>query len=369
MDATFTDDQLTFAEATRAVLTGEVTPDRLRARWSTEDGLDKSLMEQIQSLGLNSVLVPEALGGLGLGQTDFILMAQACGYVALPEPVVEQVTIAAPLLVDAVDRGLGDGRVQTLLDGLQQGTAQVAVGHPINPLINFAHTADWFLLGHGEGLYLVPADEVVVKPLKSMDPSRRIAEVGFDADAAYCLAQGDVGAELWRATLNRGALASAAQLVGLAEAMVEQTVRYTTDREQFGRAVGANQAVKHLLADVAVQLEYAKPVVYRAAYTAEVSPGRADFAVSHAKAAATRAALLASRQCIQAHGAMGYTWECDLQIWVKRAWALAREWGDEGFHKNRIHEWLLRPEALLGPDFTFGRRSITEVPASEEEAA
>jgi hypothetical protein len=121
-----------------------------------------------------------------------------------------------------------------------------------------------------------------------------------------------------------------------------------------------NQAVKHLMADVAVQLEYAKPVVYRAAYTAAVSPDRADFAVSHAKIAAARAAMLAARNSIQLHGAMGYTWECDLQIWVKRCWALAREWGDDGFHKNRMHEWLLRPNALLGPEFTFGRRSITD---------
>jgi len=360
MDSTFTEDQKTFAEATRAVLTGEVTAERIRQRWATPSGVDDALLEQIKGLGLNGMLVPEALGGLGLGQTDFVLMAQACGYVALPEPVAEQVTVVAPLLVDVVDRGLGDSSVQQVLDDLQSGSVRVAVAHPINPMVNFAESADWFLLGHGEALYLAAAEQVNLRPRKSVDPSRRLAEVNFDARDAHCLARGDVGAELWRATLNRGALCTAAQLVGLAEAMVEQTVRYTGDRQQFGRAVGANQAVKHLLADVAVQIEYAKPVVYRAAYTAEVSPDRADFAVSHAKVAAARAALLATRHCIQAHGAMGYTWECDLQIWVKRAWALAREWGDEGFHKNRIHEWLLRPNALLGPDFTFGRRSITD---------
>ena len=132
--------------------------------------------------------------------------------------------------------------------------------------------------------------------------------------------------------------------------MIAQSVQYTSDREQFGKAIGANQAVKHLLADVAVQIEYAKPVTYRAAYTLGVSPTRADFAVSHAKSAAARTALMASRHCIQVHGAMGYTWECDVQIWAKRAWALAREWGDEGFHNNRIHEWLLRKNALLGPN-------------------
>ena len=139
---------------------------------------------------------------------------------------------------------------------------------------------------------------------------------------------------------------------------ITSSVQYTQDRSQFGRPVGANQAVKHLLADVAVQLEYARPVIARAAYTVGVSPERADFAVSHAKLAATRVATLAARQAIQVHGAMGYTWECDVHIFAKRAWALASEWGDEGFHKNRIHEWLLQPNALLGPEFTFGRRSL-----------
>jgi alkylation response protein AidB-like acyl-CoA dehydrogenase len=359
MNFTFTEDQQMFAEAARSVLTAEVTSDRIRERWSTASGLDRSLLKQVQELGLPGMLVPEALGGLGLGQTDFVMMAQTCGYVACPEPIVEQVMVTAPLLVDVLDKGLGDGSVQTALDALQSG-ALVATGHPINPFINFAEQAEWFLLGHGEGLYLLPANAVTVKPSKSVDPSRRIAEVTFEATDAHCLAKGESGAALWRATLNRGALATAAQLVGLAQAMIDQSVRYTTDREQFGKAVGANQAVKHLLADVAVQIEYAKPVIYRAAYTAEISPTRADLAVSHAKVAAARAALLASRHCLQAHGAMGYTWECDLQIWVKRAWALAREWGDEGFHKNRIHEWLLRPNALLGPDLTFGRGSITD---------
>lgn len=363
MDFTFTEDQQMFAEAARSVLTAEVTADRIRDRWSTPSGLDLPLLHQMQELGLPRMLVPESLGGLGLGQADFIMMAQTCGYVACPEPIAEQVMVTAPLLVDVLDRGLGHGAVQTALDALQGG-ALVATGHPINPFINFAEQAEWFLLGHGEGLYLLPASEVTMKPCKSVDPSRRIAEVSFEASDAHCLAKGESGAALWRSTLNRGALGTAAQLVGLAQAMIDQSVKYTTDREQFGKAVGANQAVKHLLADVAVQIEYAKPVIYRAAYTAAISPGRADLAVSHAKVAAARAALLATRHCIQAHGAMGYTWECDLQIWVKRAWALAREWGDEGFHKNRIHEWLLRPNALLGPDLTFGRGSITDTVAA-----
>ena len=365
MNFTFTEDQLSFREAIEAMLKTEVTTDRIRARWEGDSGVEPALLEQIQALGLNGMLVPESLGGLGLGPTDFVLLAEACGEVALPEPVAETVMVALPLLVDVLDRGLGNGHVQQVIDGVCAGELSVAVGHPLNPCVNFADSADWFLLGEGEALYLVPRGDVALTARKSVDPSRRLSEVSFDSHRAHRLADGDTGAELWRATLNRGALASAAQLVGLSRGMVAQSVQYSADRQQFGKAIGSNQAVKHLMADVAVQIEYAKPVVYRAAYTVEASPARADFAVSHAKVAAARTALMAGRNSIQLHGAMGYTWECDLHIWVKRAWALAREWGDEGFHKNRIHEWLLRPNALLGPEFTFGRRSIL----SESDAA
>jgi alkylation response protein AidB-like acyl-CoA dehydrogenase len=192
----------------------------------------------------------------------------------------------------------------------------------------------------------------------SVDLSRRLSKVSWQPRSETCIARGEIGADLWRSTLNRGALANAAQLLGLSEAMVAQAVKFASDREQFGRPIGVNQAVKHLLADCAVKAEFAKPAIYRAAYTVAVAPTRADWSVSHAKASAGDAARAASRNCTQVHGAMGYTWECDLHIWMKRAWTLDREWGDAGFHKNRIHEWLLQPNALLGPQYTFGRRHM-----------
>ncbi|MDA7584671.1 acyl-CoA dehydrogenase family protein [Luminiphilus sp.] len=121
MNFTFTEDQNTFADATRAVLTAEVTADRIRDRWLTASGIDGPLLQQIQELGVPGMLVPEALGGLGLGQTDFVMMAQTCGYVACPEPIAEQAMVTAPLLVDVLDKGLGNGSVQTALDALQGG--------------------------------------------------------------------------------------------------------------------------------------------------------------------------------------------------------------------------------------------------------
>jgi alkylation response protein AidB-like acyl-CoA dehydrogenase len=364
MDFTFSAEQLEFRDALNALLREEVTGERIRARWESNTGWDEGLEAQLLSMGVFSLMFPESLGGLGLGMVDSVLLAEACGRVVLPEPVVETMMIVSPLLVDILDRGLGNGSVQAIVDDLMAGKSRIAVSHPINPHLNFAARADWIMAGSGDGVYLLPVDAIQLTARKSVDPSRRLTEIRFDPLPEYCLAQGEVGAALLRAVLNRGGLATAAQLLGLAENLIQQSVQYAGDRTQFGRPVGANQAVKHLLADVAVQLEYARPVIARAAYTVGFSPERADFAVSHAKLAATRVAALAARYAIQVHGAMGYTWECDVQIAAKRVWALISEWGEEGFHKNRIHEWLLQPNALIGPEYTFGRRSLM-IPSSD----
>ncbi|TFH68834.1 acyl-CoA dehydrogenase [Gammaproteobacteria bacterium LSUCC0057] len=356
MDFTFNQDQQMFTETLAALLAAELPADRIRQRWQSDSGIDAALAAQLVELGLPAMLVPEALGGLGLDATDFIQLAECCGRFALPEPAVEGALVAAPLLVDIIHGNPSAApRLTALLEELMAGEAAVAVGHHLNPYVNFAGQADWFLLGHGNAVHLLPASEVAITAVKSVDPSRRLGELAWRPSAATLVADAELGAACWRATLNRGALGNAAQLLGLADAMVKQAVAYSADRQQFGKPIGVNQAVKHLLADCAVQIEFARAPVYRAAYTVAQAATRADWAVSHAKVVAGEAAQLAARNSIQVFGAMGYTWECDLQIWAKRGWVLDREWGDAGFHKNRVHEWLVQPNALIGPEYTFGR--------------
>ncbi len=359
MNFTFNDDQLLFRDTVRDLLTHEVTAERIRQRWDSATGIDSAALKSMVDLGLTAALVPEAQGGLGLNAVDFILLAEECGRAALPEPIVDSCLVATPMLVDA-DRALDGGNscLLELLEGIAAGEQTVLCGTSINPYINYAHCADYLLLPHGNEVHLVAVKDVELERQTSVDLSRRLSKVNWIPRSETCIASGEMGADLWRSSLNRGALGNAAQLLGLTEAMVARSVQFATDREQFGRPIGVNQAVKHLLADCAVKAEFAKPAIYRAAYTVAVAPTRADWSVSHAKASAGDAANTASRNCTQVHGAMGYTWECDLHIWMKRAWTLDREWGDAGFHKNRIHEWLLQPKALLGPEYTFGRRHM-----------
>jgi alkylation response protein AidB-like acyl-CoA dehydrogenase len=130
-------------------------------------------------------------------------------------------------------------------------------------------------------------------------------------------------------------------------------VDYAAQRKQFGKPIGAFQAVKHHLADVAVKIEFAKPVLYRAAYALQYGDPAAPVLVSHAKLACGDAAWMAARRSIQVHGAIGYTWEADLQMFMKRAWALDALWGDRSHHKARVAESILRDDARIGPGETF----------------
>ena len=153
--------------------------------------------------------------------------------------------------------------------------------------------------------------------------------------------------------LNRAALATSAQLLGLAQRMLDLGIDYSAQRKQFGKPVGSFQAVKHHLADVAVKIEFARPVVHRAAYALSRLDPRQSVLVSHAKLAAGEAALLAARRSLQVHGAMGYTWETDLQMFMKRAWALDAAWGDRAFHKTRIASHIFADGSTVGPGATF----------------
>ena len=153
--------------------------------------------------------------------------------------------------------------------------------------------------------------------------------------------------------VDRGALASAVQALGLTQRMIDLSVAYTSERNQFGKAIGSFQAVKHHMANIAVRLEYAKAPVHRAAYAISQGQASAPQYVSHAKLVACEAGNLAAKNCIQVHGAMGYTWEVDLHIFMKKAWALANTWGDAAFHKARIAEAIFIGDTALGAGATF----------------
>ncbi|MBT4519030.1 MAG: acyl-CoA dehydrogenase [Halieaceae bacterium] len=347
MDFTFSEDQLLFQQTVRDFLVSEVTPQRIRASWETDSGRDPKLWDQLTEMGLVGMTAPETWGGLGLSELDFVLLARECGYVALPEPLVHTALVAVPML-----GALGGELAQRWLPAIAAGEATVIVGLEQNLLLEDAHRADLLLIQRGDALYALNPEQCKLRHNESVDPSRKLYAVEI-CDSAEPISTGAPVQAFTTAALNRGALGCAAQALGLAQRMVDLSVQYTTDRNQFGKPIGSFQAVKHHMANIAVRLEYAGAPVARAAYSIANSEPGASRHVSHAKLVACEAASLAAKNCIQVHGAMGYTWEVDLHIYMKKAWALNNTWGDAGFHKNRVSSWIFSPDAKLGAGSTF----------------
>ncbi|MFZ5957913.1 acyl-CoA dehydrogenase family protein [Pseudomonas knackmussii] len=352
MDFTFNDDQLSFQDSVRAFLTNQVTPERLRELWDSESGRCDQLWAQLAELGLTVLNVPEAYGGLGLDVTDWVLPAQECGYAALPEPLLDTLLVGVPLLA-----ALGaehEALKSDWLGRIAEGRARLAVGHPDNLLVADAHVADLLILGSRDEVHAVPRAAVELTRSPALDPGRQLFSVQWTPSAQTLVASGEQARTLWAAAFERGALACAAQQLGLARRMVDLAVDYSFERKQFGKPIGSFQAVKHLMADVAVLIEFAKAPLYRAAQSIAEGHPQAALHVSQARLACAEASQLAAKHAIQVHGAMGYTWEVDLQIYMKRAWALDKVWGDRSLHKARLCQALFAGELNAGAGHTFG---------------
>jgi alkylation response protein AidB-like acyl-CoA dehydrogenase len=349
VDFTFDEDQLLFQKTVRDFLEGECTPDAVRAQWESESGHSPGLWARLAELGIPGLLVPEEHEGMGLDEVDAVLLFEEMGRAALAEPVVETAAVAAPLLAELGDSELA-GR---WLKPIALGEAVVAVSDASSPLVSDAGVARLLLLFHGDAVHAALPADLRLEVQATNDPSRRLFAVGWQPSDATRVADGERGCALQAAAFDRGALACAAQQLGVCDRLVEMASAYARERRQFGVPIGSFQAVKHMLANVKVALEYARPLVHRAAHSvASGAPGRAVH-VSMGKVAACDAATRAARTALQVHGAIGYTWEQDLHIWMRRAWSLEQAFGRNDFHRRRVERAVLSEDARLGPGTTF----------------
>jgi len=306
-----TEEQRGFAESLDDLLSKADTPSVIRA-WRDGDskpGLD--LWRRLAETGVTGLLVPEDEGGLDASPVDVCVAFEALGRHAVPGPWVESAAFAA--------RALGGGR-----DSLAAGEEVVTVA-PASPTPRAldADVADRILVVD-DGLRAATVGDRHT----SVDPARRLFSVSSaapvsgttreDVDAAHDLA----------------VLACSAQLLGLGEHLLEESVDYAKTRTQFGRPIGSFQALKHALADVKITLEFARPLVYGAAVE------RSSTLASAAKVAVGDAAYLAARVALQVHGAIGYTAEHDLSLWILKVRALVGAWGTSSYHRGRIFSAL-----------------------------
>jgi alkylation response protein AidB-like acyl-CoA dehydrogenase len=349
MQLGFSEEHELLQSALRDFLAKECTPEFVRSCWETDTGRSDKLWRQLAELGVTGTLVPEARGGLDMDETLLVLLLEETGRAALAEPMIGTAAVAAPLLRDLEP----PERADSWLERIAAGEARIAVGHEANAFLADAHVAELLLLPHGDEIHAVPPSEARLTREPSNDPSRRIFSVAWSPRAETRLVAGDAARDLLAAAFDRGALGCAAEALGAGDRLVELAVSYAGQREQFGRPIGSFQAVKHMLADVKVKLEYARPLVYRAAWSVAQGARWRSLHVSMAKLAACEAAAAAARTALQVHGAIGYTWEQDLHLFMRRAWSLAFDWGLCCVHERRVREVVLEGDAPVGPGTTF----------------
>ena len=311
MEFALDEQQRDFAASIDAALGAADLPAAVRA-WSAGDvAPGRKVWEQLANLGVTALTVPEKFDGIEADPVDLVVALERLGRWCVPGPVAESIAVA-PVLLASDDRcaGLASGELITT----------VAMPPQVPRAVD-ADTAGLVLLAGEQGVTEGAAGECH----ESVDPSRRLFDVTATGDA-------------WQADVMRaydfGALATAAQLVGAAEALLAASVDYAKQRSQFGRIIGSYQAIKHKLADVHIAIELARPLVYGAALSLQSRD------VSAAKVAAGEAGLLAARSALQTHGAIGFTQEHDLSLWLLRVQALRSAWGTPEVHRRRVLEAL-----------------------------
>ncbi|MDQ1465921.1 MAG: hypothetical protein QOH10_336, partial [Actinomycetota bacterium] len=256
MHFAFSDEQLALRDAVRDLLAKECPPAAVRAAWSSPSGRCPSAWAALTEMGVLGVVAPEALGGLGLDEVDLVLVLEETGRFALPEPIVETAAVAVPLLAER-----GDSRAEKLVNG-----ASAAVVHALAPYAVWADTAECIIvLGDGQ-LAVVGSADLPLRSAPSVDGARRLFAVDLTASLPSGTAPPDTNVNVDLA-IDRAALGTAAQLVGLADRMISMTVEYATARHQFGVPIGSFQAVKHKFTDMLVALERARATCYFAALT------------------------------------------------------------------------------------------------------
>jgi alkylation response protein AidB-like acyl-CoA dehydrogenase len=329
MRFSFTEEQDMFLDTVRDLLADLCPPDAVRASWENDDGRVPGLWSALADMGMLSILAPEAAGGLGMDEVDLVRLLEETGYAGVPDPVMEHTAVVVPALAEAG----ASGHLAAAIAGRTTCTIGLAGG---GGYVVGAAGADLVVAERDGGL--VAATGYRVEPQASIDQSRRLSKL-VEIEGHESL----VGADTALAN-DRAALGTAAQCIGVARRLLDSTVEYVSERHQFGKPVGSYQAVKHHLADVRLGVEFAAPLVHRAAWSVAhpeshdaVTRGRD---VSMAKSMASDAVDRACRAALQCHGAIGYTFEYDLQLWLKRGWALAAAYGDARSHRDRVADAL-----------------------------
>jgi alkylation response protein AidB-like acyl-CoA dehydrogenase len=320
----FDDEQEEIKRTAREFLASRFPPEKVR-ELAESGSYDDSLWKEISELGWPGIAIPEEHGGQGLGMVELAILCEELGYACAPTPFLSNAAAGLVLLEAGSDEqrerwlpGIASGETIAASEATRNGGA----------LVPDAQVAAVLVLAEGDGARIVEPGAAEIEPLELIDATRRYARVSASGGESL---PGDVGPGV-----DRAMVAVAAELTGIAQRAMEMAVQYAKDREQFGRPIGSYQAVSHECARMLYDAEEARSLTYYAAWTADAEPETLPLAASMAKARASDAAWNVTAASLQVHGGIGFTWEHDLQFWLKRARVDGELYGTARQHRDRV---------------------------------
>ena len=354
MDFALSDEQKMLQETVQQYIENECPAPRLREIFDSDEGYEPSLWKGLAELGVAGLAIGDEYGGAGLELLDLAVVAETIGYGALPGPFFNHALAAY-----AIEQGGSDAQKSEWLPKLASGEAlgaialsdeegvwdpsqwTLAAGDKLTgskPGVPFADVADVIVVGvSGGGFALVTKDAagMTFEAIDIADRTRRWSTVRFDGTPCEALENGAAAAPKVR---DAGLVLLAADAFGGSQRCLEMSVEYAKTREQFGVVIGSFQGLKHQLSNMAIQVEPNRGLYWYAAHCLDNEPEEAERVAAVAKAHITDCYMQVARDAVEAHGGIGFTWECDLQFWFKRAMFDRAYLGSPATHRARAAE-------------------------------
>jgi alkylation response protein AidB-like acyl-CoA dehydrogenase len=321
------DEHYDFAAVVDGALTAAKPAAVARALSEGVDSAADDLVARLAAIGVPGLTAPTAVGGSELGLRDCVLVMEQLGRHLVPDHIALGIAVVVPVVAGHAIPAVRDA----ILPDLAAGSLRATVQDGWSGCAPWAADVGIVAVVDGDEVHLVRPTAADVESIEGTDPTRRLGRALPSAPLVVSL-----GGRAASDARRRAAAAGALLLVGAAQAMVERAAAYANDRFQFGSPIGAFQGVKHQLADAYSAIEFSRRTSWWAAVCIDDGSAQANEAVSVAKATIGEAATQASYAALQVHGGIGYTWECDLHLWMKRSQALEAAWGNAASHWRRL---------------------------------
>ena len=361
MDFTFSADQEALRDAVRSFLQNEAGMAYVREMADDDRGLTDAMWSRLAEMGWPGLLVPEALGGLGLGLVDMVVVQEEMGRLPFPGPFFSSAvlaTLAAKRLgADDLLRQLASGELRGTVALEEYGTGDPVervrtrmrrkgadtVLNGVKPVVLDGHTADWAIVAarteEGLGTFLLQAPPC--EPVPTLDPTRKAARLVLDETPVEPVGVAGDHTAAWRRVVDDGATMLCAELIGVCDAALELAVEYAKVRVQFDRPIASFQAIRHKAVDMLHRVELARVGTHYAAWTSDVDDPARESAVAMAKGYVGEAAVFVTGEDIQIHGGVGFTWDCDAHFYFKRAKQNDVMLGAAGWNRRRLADLVL----------------------------